>query len=79
MTPSGAGRVIGVLAGVVAAPVLMSVLAADPALAVMDVPVPPEQLLPPFPGSEPSCCWGLASYPIRALLARLPQLGTRFG
>ncbi|MDE0381694.1 MAG: hypothetical protein OXI20_20870 [Rhodospirillales bacterium] len=59
MTPSGAGRVIGVLAGVVAAPVLMSVLAADPALAAMDMPVPLEQLLPTFPGAEPSCCWDL--------------------
>lgn len=58
MTPLGAGKGTGVQAGVAAVPVLVA-LAADPALAVMDMSVPLEQLLPPFPEAEPSCCWGL--------------------
>ena len=68
MTSPGAGRVIGVLAGVAAVPVLTA-LAADPALAVMDMPVPPEQLLPPFPGTQPSCCWGLDDIDLLRVLA----------
>ena len=67
MTSLGDGKVTGVLAGVAAAPVLAA-LAADPALAVMDMPVPPEQLLLPFPETECSCCWGLDDIdPLRAL------------
>ena len=67
MTPLGAGTVTGVLAGVTAVPVLAA-LAADPALAAMDMPVPPERLLPPFPEAEPSCCWGLEDMdPLRVL------------
>ena len=58
MTPLGAGKVTGVLAGVAAAPVLAA-LAADPALAVMSMPPPLEQLLPPVAEAEPSCCWNL--------------------
>ena len=57
----------GVLAGVAAATVLAA-LTADPAQTVMDMPVPPDQLLPPFPETESSCCWGLDDIdPLRAL------------
>ena len=67
MTALGAGRVTAVLAGVAAAPVLAA-LAADPALAVMDMPVAPERLLPPFPEAEPSCCRALDDIdPLRLL------------
>ena len=67
MTPSGAGKVSAVLAVVAAVPVLAA-LAADPALAVMPLPPPPEGLLPPFPKTEPSCCWGLEDMdPLRVL------------
>ena len=67
MTLSDAAKGAGVLAGVAAVPVLAA-LAADPALAVMDMPVPPERLLPPFPEAEPSCCWGLDDIdPLRVL------------
>ena len=62
MTPLGAGKVTGVLAGVAAA------LAADPALADMYMPPPLEQLLPPVAEAEPSCCWNLDDIdPVRVL------------
>ena len=67
MTPLGAGKVTGVLAGVATAPVLAA-LAADPALAEMYMPPPLEPLLPPFPEAEPSCCWLLDDFdPFRVL------------
>ena len=67
MTPLGAGKGTGVLAGVAAVPVLAA-LAADPALAVMYMPPPLEQLLPPVPEAEPSCCWNLDDIdPLRVL------------
>ena len=58
MTPSGAGKGTGVLAGVAAAP-LLAALAADPALADMYMPPPLEQWLPPIAEAEPSCCCNL--------------------
>ena len=58
MTPLGAGKVTGVLAGVAAAP-LLAALAADPALADMSMPPPLEQWLLPVAEAEPSCCCNL--------------------
>lgn len=67
MTPPGAGKVTGVLAGVAAAPVVAAVAAA-PALADMSMPPPLELFLPPVPEAEPSCCWGLEDMaPLRVL------------
>lgn len=65
---AGAGRAIGVLAGVAAAPVLAA-LAADPALAAMGMPEPADRLPPPFP--EPSCCGGLDDIDPFRLLAMI--------
>ena len=65
MTPLGAGRVTGVLAGVAAVQVLAA-LAAAPALADMLPPL--KESLPPLHEAEPSCCWGLEDMdPLRAL------------
>ena len=67
MTPSGAGKGTGVLAGVAAAP-LLAVLTADPALADMSMLPPLEQWLLPIAEAEPSCCCNLDDIdPLRAL------------
>ena len=67
MTPSGAGKGTGVLAGVAAAP-LLAALAADPALADMSMPPPLEQWLLPITEAEPSCCCNLDDIdPLRVL------------
>ena len=68
MTSFGTGKGTGVLAGVAAAPVLAA-LAADPALAVMYMPAPVEQLPPPATAAEPSCCWTLDDFDPFRLLA----------